>query len=99
MYPPIAAENAQGLAYNAIDCALAKGLVVRAPPSVSNDPNVPVVTHAPFALFPSPFPANVYEEAIQLQPIFNKLVDACARDHEFVTKAMERYMGVRLTKS
>ncbi|TPX34917.1 glutathione synthase [Synchytrium microbalum] len=91
MYPPIDATSplAHEVAYNAIDYAMSRGLVVRAPASVSTSEDVPIVTHAPFALFPTPFPKSAYENAVELQPIFNKLVDCCARDHEFITEAME----------
>ncbi|TPX50159.1 glutathione synthase [Synchytrium endobioticum] len=95
MYPPISIDKAQELAFNAVDWALSHGLIVRAPSPSDNEPGSGngheqpmLVTHAPFTLFPTPFPASVYETAMTLQPIFNQLVDACARDHDFISECM-----------
>ena len=47
--------------------------------------------HAPIALFPSPYPKSCFELAKALQPLFNHLVDAVARDDEFLMEIMSKY--------
>ncbi|KAJ1544791.1 hypothetical protein HK096_007127 [Nowakowskiella sp. JEL0078] len=71
----------------AIDWALAHGLVVRTSSSESRTSEV--ITHAPFALFPSKFPASAFNKAITLQPLFNTLVDKLAADNVFIETIME----------
>ncbi|KAJ3049283.1 hypothetical protein HK097_009708 [Rhizophlyctis rosea] len=91
-YPPQLSEaRLAELQGHAIDWALAHGLIVRAPPAlVSQDAaNVPVVTHAPFALFPSPFPRRCYAQATELQPLYNTLVDTLAKDDVFIRQVMD----------
>ncbi|KAJ3015171.1 hypothetical protein HKX48_004752 [Thoreauomyces humboldtii] len=82
--PPISDRNSNLLTTHAVDWALAHGLVVR-----TADKDIPSVTHAPFALFPSPFPRKAFEQALHLQPLFNELVHNVARDHAFITETME----------
>ncbi|TPX63011.1 glutathione synthase [Powellomyces hirtus] len=90
--PPLSEAQLDELKTHAVDWALAHGLVVRAPTSSGASPAesaVPAVTHAPVALFPSPFPRKLFEQALVLQPLFNELVDNVARDHEFLTEVMD----------
>ena len=42
------------------------------------------VMHAPFALFPSPFPRDAFNLSLQLQPLFNRLVHAVSQDQAFL---------------
>ncbi|KAI8817461.1 glutathione synthase [Fimicolochytrium jonesii] len=75
---------------HAVDWALAHGLVIRAPPtSTTPTSNIPLTTHAPFALFPSPFPRKAFEFAVKIQPLFNQLVESVARDRGFLEETME----------
>ncbi|KAI9017774.1 glutathione synthase [Gaertneriomyces semiglobifer] len=88
-YPPnLPDAKLDELKGHAVDWAIAHGLVVR-PPATTTNADAPLVTHAPIALFPSPFPRNSYELAIQYQPLFNKLVDAVARDENFLKEVMD----------
>lgn len=87
--PPLSSEQLEELKDHAVDWALAHGFVVRPPPS-QQTPSAPLVTHAPFALFPSPFPRQCFEQALRLQPIFNVLVDNVAKDDEFLRETMDR---------
>jgi hypothetical protein len=66
----------------AIDWCSANGLVV--------SKEYPLSVHAPFALFPSPFPKACYEAAVTIQPIFNYLMDKIARDDAFLTQVFVR---------
>ncbi|KAL2918766.1 Glutathione synthetase [Polyrhizophydium stewartii] len=54
----------------------------------------PLAVHAPLALFPSPYPRECYDLALQLQPHFNNLVDRIARDSAFLDQVMARLEGV-----
>ncbi|KAJ3159451.1 hypothetical protein HDU86_001769 [Geranomyces michiganensis] len=87
--PPLPDAQLDELKNHAVDWALAHGLVVRAPAPPGADSSIPAVTHAPVALFPSPFPRRCYEQALALQPLFNQLVDNIARDHAFLTEVMD----------
>ncbi|KAJ2995175.1 hypothetical protein HDV02_001001 [Globomyces sp. JEL0801] len=82
--PQLPAEKLDELRVLSVDWATSNGLIIR-----SQIENVPYALHAPFALFPSPFPRSGYELAIQIQPLFNNLVDRVARDHQFLTEIME----------
>ncbi|RKO90291.1 eukaryotic glutathione synthase [Blyttiomyces helicus] len=77
---------------HAVDRALASGLVVRTIGQPAHSPAhaQPSATHAPFALFTSPFPRSSYEDATKLPPLFNLLVDKIANDHAFLKDIMER---------
>jgi glutathione synthase len=82
--PTLPKEKHQELQDIATDWATQNGLIIR---SVT-DGN-PTAIHAPFALFPSPFPKSGYQFANEIQPLFNSLVDRVARDHEFLVSVME----------
>jgi glutathione synthase len=44
--------------------------------------------HAPFALFPSPFPRKLFEKARELQQIYNVLYARVASDEEFLDRVL-----------
>ncbi|TPX72981.1 glutathione synthase [Spizellomyces sp. 'palustris'] len=87
--PPLAQDQLDELRDHAVDWALAHGFVVRPAPSSVGNQTIPVVTHAPFALFPSPFPRRCYEQALKLQPLFNALVESVAKDDLFLRETLE----------
>ncbi|KAI9101059.1 glutathione synthase [Phlyctochytrium arcticum] len=101
-YPPtISPLHLEELKDHAIDWALAHGFVVRPPPAiqpvVTSTPTtspVSLVTHAPFTLFPSPFPKECYHQALQLQPLFNALVENVATDKEFLRETLDELSQV-----
>lgn len=88
------------LVAHATDYALAQGLVVRPFPSApgeeekSADPrngNIPqsaAVLHAPFSLFPTPFPRSCYQEAFAIQVLYNELYARVAGDREFLRSTL-----------
>ena len=45
--------------------------------------------HSPFALFPSCFPKENIEQVLEIQPLFNQLVDKISRDGPFIDRIME----------
>ncbi|KAJ3276092.1 hypothetical protein HDV01_006262 [Terramyces sp. JEL0728] len=76
VWPPnLPEEKQQELLKLAIDWATANGLIVRSA-------GTEMAVHAPFALFPSPFPKQGYELAHKIQPLFNILVDRVAKDKD-----------------
>ncbi|KAL3901857.1 MAG: hypothetical protein SGCHY_000274 [Lobulomycetales sp.] len=76
---------------DAIDWALAHGLVVRQETASQDIDNHSTVIHAPFALYPSPFPRSCFDEAVGLQPIVNKLVHQLSLDESFIHSVMKEY--------
>lgn len=49
-----------------------------------------VVHHAPFALQTSPFPRRFYQQALDLQPIWNELVIRMSQDDTFIDDMVSR---------
>eukprot|EP00127_Corallochytrium_limacisporum_P000834 Clim_evm10s26 gene=Clim_evmTU10s26 len=66
---------------DAIEYALCNGIVVK-----GSDGNL---THAPFALLPSPIPRMEYKKALTLQPILNELVQQVAEDADFLRAVLK----------
>lgn len=90
MYPPqVTKEELNELLTVAIDWALAHGLIVR--PSFENTlfVNNPAVTHAPFALYPTPFPRKEFEKARRLQQPWNTLIHKMSQDDHLIAETME----------
>jgi hypothetical protein len=72
----------------AMEWAVSHGLAVR-PVSESTSG---FAVHAPISLFPSPFPNALFSQALALQPILNRLVDALVMDPTFLETFIERYV-------
>ncbi|KAG0734324.1 hypothetical protein G6F58_012381 [Rhizopus delemar] len=90
MYPPqVTKGELNELLTVAIDWALAHGLIVR--PSLENTlfVNNPAVTHAPFALYPTPFPRKEFEKARRLQQPWNTLIHKMSQDDHLIAETME----------
>ncbi|KAG1473679.1 hypothetical protein G6F56_000822 [Rhizopus delemar] len=90
MYPPQISEKELNKTLTiAIDWALAHGLVVR--PSVEKTlfANNAAVTHAPFALYPTPFPRKEFEKAKVLQQPWNTLIHKMSQDESLIAETME----------
>ena len=49
------------------------------------------MVHAPFALLPMPFPESHWQQACELTPIFNELVDLVSLDGKFLQEALSRF--------
>lgn len=90
-YPPQQTEAEHKiLLSDAIDWALAHGLVVR--PTVEKQAhfsNHSAVTHAPFALYPTPFPRAEFEKAQGLQQPWNALIHKLSLDDALIAEVME----------
>ncbi|PWZ41479.1 Glutathione synthetase, chloroplastic [Zea mays] len=83
----------------AVWCAV-HGLVVgdRANQRSGMVPGVGLV-HAPFSLLPARFPASFFNQACELAPIFNELVDRVSLDGEFLQAALSRKVNSGLSFS
>ncbi|KAF7724278.1 hypothetical protein EC973_001179 [Apophysomyces ossiformis] len=90
-YPPsISSRELDDLRAVAIDWALAHGLVVR--PTADKQihfANASAVNHAPFTLYPSPFPRTEFEKAKGLQQSWNALIHKMSQDDDLIAEAME----------
>ena len=82
LWPPKLPESRKKeLTTLALDWAHQNGLVVRQQAGV---------IHAPFALFPSPFPKPCFDLAVKLAPIYNVLVDRVSKDAAFLDEIMTK---------
>ncbi|GJJ68856.1 glutathione synthase [Entomortierella parvispora] len=70
----------------ALDYALSHGLVVRPPATAASHTGV---VNAPVSLFPTPFPAKAFQDAVKIQPLFNQLVHDISEDDAFLKEIME----------
>ena len=69
------------LKHATMDWASANGLLVRT--------NEDGFTNCPVTLVPSLYPRQVYEEACNLATIFNRLIDRCSRDLNWLVETLE----------
>ncbi|RID75483.1 hypothetical protein BRARA_B02526 [Brassica rapa] len=47
--------------------------------------------HAPIALLPTPFPESYWNQACEVAPIFNELVDRISLDGKFIQDSLSRF--------
>lgn len=103
-WPPATGEQEQAdLLHAARDWALSHALVYRPPlqdpssgeTSVQADtPFHTSVIHAPFALFPSPFPRQLFDLAIDIQTTYSELYARISTDFDF----LEQVIGGNVSK-
>ncbi|KAL1021173.1 hypothetical protein UPYG_G00009750 [Umbra pygmaea] len=67
------------------DSALLNGVLMRTKETPNSSE---VVTYAPFTLFPSPVPKDVFHQALKVQTNFNRLVDRISQDSSFLEEAL-----------
>ena len=89
----LSAAKIEEVATSARDWATAHGVVMR------NKSNITLNQHAPFALFPSPFPAYLHKEAFQVQKDFQTLFHRASLDHEFIESSLKRWEFVGVKKA
>jgi glutathione synthase len=68
----------------AMDWALTHGLTIRPPVE-----DKAIITHAPFALYPSPFPKLQFEKAKELQLPWNALIHKMSQDDALIKETMD----------
>jgi len=79
----IPAQKLLATSEEAVDYANAHGIVIR------NRDNNKLQNHAPFTLFPSPYPSYLYDEAWQVQKDYQTLVYRASRDSSFIFECLE----------
>lgn len=83
--PTLPVEQLNYLTFQATTYALAHGLLYLPPTNGQPLPPIPAsAIHAPFALFPTPFPKALFERAQRLQHIYNVLYVRVASDDAFL---------------
>lgn len=86
LYPPqLTAEQEEYLTATVQEWSITNGLVVRSPSAyTSQDPKASYAGTIPIALFPSQFPRDCFNEALEIQTAYNELYAAVASDEEWL---------------
>jgi hypothetical protein len=85
--PKLSSTQEQELTLLATTYALSHGLCYL--PKLSAPPlNPQSAIHAPFALFPTPFPEKLFRLGVNLQRAYNMLYARVAQDEEFLDRVM-----------
>lgn len=89
-WPPALTDEARDyLSHQASDYALSHGIVYRPfPSSATTSPAHDSAIHAPFSLFPSPFPSTLFTKAQSLQPAYDLLYVKASSDHAFLSRVI-----------
>lgn len=77
----------QWLADNAIAWAASRGLQIASAADEKN-PGAPRFVHLPISLLPLPFPKSAFDEAVEVAPVFNLLVDRVSRDNAWLKSTL-----------
>lgn len=94
MYPPkLSTETLDEVLLSAIDWALAHGLVIRPSLEKTVHKNNAAVIHAPFTLYPTPFPRKEFEKAKALQQPWNTLIHKLSQDDNLIHDTMTKYVS------
>ncbi|CAO3701095.1 hypothetical protein CU097_013523 [Rhizopus azygosporus] len=89
MHPPkLSTEILDEVLLSAIDWALAHGLVIRPSLEKTVHKNNAAVIHAPFTLYPTPFPRKEFEKAKALQQPWNTLIHKLSQDDKLIHDTM-----------
>ncbi|GAA5900487.1 hypothetical protein JCM5296_001560 [Sporobolomyces johnsonii] len=87
--PTLSPEHEQALLALASDYSLSHGLVLRPLPSPADHAiSQTSAIHAPYSLFPSPFPARLFQQARDLQPLYNQLYAAITANDPFLEEVV-----------
>ncbi|EDO33034.1 predicted protein [Nematostella vectensis] len=81
-------DDVQNLAGSAADFLMGNGVLYRSKSSADQ------VEHAPFMLFPTPYPRKLFDQAKAVQKDFNELVHKVSLDHEFLKESLQSTMAV-----
>lgn len=83
--PDLSEEQRKALLVEATNYAITKGLLFA---GADQEPPLASAHHAPFALFPSPFPRRLFELAKDLQSAYNVLYARVATDFDFLEQVL-----------
>lgn len=87
---PIPEDELEELIDKAKDWALMHGACMRSKVNFNRD----VLQFAPFILFPSPFPRQEFNKAVEIQPILNELMHKVAYNSEFLRTSLKETITV-----
>eukprot|EP00092_Neocalanus_flemingeri_P009940 GFUD01010718.1.p1 GENE.GFUD01010718.1~~GFUD01010718.1.p1 ORF type:complete len:482 (+),score=144.35 GFUD01010718.1:71-1516(+) len=87
---PIPNEQLEDLVDKAKDYALMHGICMRQKDKFDRD----ALHFAPFVLFPTPFPRDEYNKAVELQTILNELMHKVAHDYDFLKESLKHAIKV-----
>jgi glutathione synthase len=89
-WPPACdADHRDRLVKEAVDWALGHALVLRTPAAaLGGPPSSTSVVHGPITLLPTPFPRQLFEEAVRVQTPYNALYAHISCDKAFLTKVI-----------
>lgn len=91
--PKLSKEQLEILTLHAKTYALSTGLLYL--PPVGQQSTIPsAAIHAPFSLFPSPFPRRLFEKAQRIQKAYNILYARVAMDENFLDNVMGAELGL-----
>lgn len=76
-------KEVKELAKRAADYAIGNGIVMKSRKSPEN------FDHAPFMLFPTPYPRRLFDQAKMVQKDFNLLVHKVSLDHDFLKESLQ----------
>ena len=79
-------ENLEAIRDHAFIC----GLLLRS----SSNPNDFTVKNIAVNITPLPFPAELYQLGVEIQPALNLLIDAVSRDHVFLEESLKRLVPI-----
>lgn len=92
--PKLSGEQLETLTLHAKTYALSNGHLYL-PPFVDRQPLIPsAAIHAPFSLFPSPFPRRLFEKARRMQKAYNILYARIAMNEDFLDNVMGAEVGL-----
>ena len=96
-YPPqLTVEQQEYLVETVKNWSIEHSLAVRPSPAIvpeDANPNKVLATNAPVTLFPSPFPNSCFEQARNLQQVYNELYAAIASDEQWLEQIMKEYVS------
>ncbi|XP_035512602.1 glutathione synthetase-like [Morone saxatilis] len=78
-------DRLNNLADEAKELALLNGIIMRTHETPNSSE---VVTYAPFTLFPTPVPKDMFLQALAVQTHYNTLVDKISQDPDFLEEAL-----------
>lgn len=99
-YPPqTTEEQVEYVAQTVKDWTIFNALAVRPNPSFVSDEKNPkhvLATNAPVTLYPSPFPRKCFNQAQELQKVYNELYAVIASNEAWLGEVMKEYVNVVL---
>lgn len=87
---PVCREELEELVEKAKDWALMHGACMRSKTNFNRD----ALLFAPFVLFPTAFPRQEFNKAVEIQPILNELMHKVAHNPEFLRESLKETVQV-----